>query len=594
MPVLRPSVRTARRLLSAAVLVLVALGLALAAPAAGSTARKPAAPPVPPVVQEDGDHAIREGELPAGPVGRPGGRVATGVAQGAGANGQQPRSAVAGGGGSRAAAPQAATGTQTLVLYDTTGEWGWLGESYATMSANLASQFGAWTAKPVSSYTAGEINQYTATIYVGSTYDEPLPTAFLDDVATASRPVIWLHHNIWQLTARRPDFQTAYGWMWAGYDLSAVDGVTYKGTRLTRDTRNAAGIMNYTAPLGEQVQVLATAHRTDGTSFPWAIRSRNLTYVGEIPFAYFSEGDRMTAFSDLLFDALDPGRPERHRALVRLEDVGPDSDPVELRAAADYLASRGVPFSFGVSPRYRDPRGFYSGGRAQDIPLNRRAQVVDAIRYLQSKGGVMLEHGWTHQYSNVVNPYSGVSGDDTEFYRVVENPDHTLSWVGPVPEDSPAWIRGRINSAARDFRNAGLTVPTIFEFPHYTGSATAYREVARFFATRYERTLYFAGTLHRGTVDHSRMAGQFFPYVVRDVYGTKVLPENLGNIEPVDWFQYPQRLPADIVRDAQRNLVVRDGFASFYFHPFFDLQYLRETVEGIQAAGYTFVSPTSL
>jgi uncharacterized protein YdaL len=95
-------------------------------------------------------------------------------------------------------------------------------------------------------------------------------------------------------------------------------------------------------------------------------------------------------------------------------------------------------------------------------------------------------------------------------------------------------------------------------------------------------------------VDHSRMVGQLFPFVVRDVYGTKVLPENIGNVEPEDWFQYKARLPEQIIADARRNLAVRDGFASFYFHPFFDIAYLKQTVEGIQAAGYTFVTPTSL
>ena len=38
--------------------------------------------------------------------------------------------------------------TDTLVLYDTTGNWGWLGELYGIMAANLASHFGAWTALP--------------------------------------------------------------------------------------------------------------------------------------------------------------------------------------------------------------------------------------------------------------------------------------------------------------------------------------------------------------------------------------------------------------------------------------------------------------
>src|SRR6266700_755747 len=92
----------------------------------------------------------------------------------------------------------------TLVLYDTSGEWGWLGEMYATMVANLVSHFGSWTAKPVASYTAGEINNFTATVYIGSTYDEPLPAVFLSDVLATTKPVIWIYDNIWQLVASSP------------------------------------------------------------------------------------------------------------------------------------------------------------------------------------------------------------------------------------------------------------------------------------------------------------------------------------------------------------------------------------------------------
>jgi uncharacterized protein YdaL len=567
----------------------IAMGVLLAPVASAAPRAKPAKPARPPVLhaQDLAGGGTHRSVVPGGAVGQA--LPADEAARAAAASG----AAVTTAGARLANSLAAAASARTLVLYDTTGPWGWLGELYATMTANLASQFGTWTAKPVSAYAAGDVNQYTATVYVGSTYDEPLPTAFLDDVVTTSRPVIWMYDNIWQLTARHPTFQTTYDWMWSGFDLSAVDTVVYKGRELSRDPANQGGVMGYAA-VGAGVQVLANARRADGTTFPWALRSRNLTYIGEVPFVYFNEGDRMMAFADLLFDALDPVRPERHRALVRLEDISADSDPAELRAAADYLSSKGVPFSFGVSPRYRDPLGFYNNGRAQTIRLDQQRTVVDAIRYLQSKGGVMLEHGWTHQYSDVANPYDGVTGDDTEFYRVVENADHTLTWVGPVAEDSPAWNRSRIDGAAGDFRRAGLATPTIFEYPHYTGSATSYREVAKVFGARYERSLYFRGVLTGGTVDHTRMVGQLFPYVVRDVYGTKVLPENVGNVEPEDWFQYKKRLPEQIVADARRNLVVRDGFASFYFHPFFNIGYLKQTVEGIQAAGYTFVSPTSL
>ena len=140
----------------------------------------------------------------------------------------------------------------TLVLYDTTGQWGWLGELYAIMSANLASHFGSWTAMPVASYQTGQLKQYTAAIYVGSTYDEPLPTAFLDDVYGTTTPVIWAYDNIWQLTARYPNFSSVYGWNWSGFDFSSVAEVDYPLPPSTRATQklkryaaNAAGIMNY-------------------------------------------------------------------------------------------------------------------------------------------------------------------------------------------------------------------------------------------------------------------------------------------------------------------------------------------------------------
>ncbi len=502
---------------------------------------------------------------------------------------------------SRAAAvtgPGVASGATTLVLYDTTGPYGWLGELYGIMTANLVSHFGGWTAAPVTSYVAGQMSQFSAVVYVGSTYDEPLPVPFLDDVLNGTRPVVWLYDNIWQLTNRwatlNPGggFATSYGWMWSSFDTSTVAEVVYKGTSLRRYSANGAGILNYST--FDPSVVLAYAVRSDGSSFPWAVRSRNLTYVGENAFVYMLEGDRVLAFEDLLFDALAPGTAEGHRALVRFEDISPADDPASIRAAGDYLASRDVPFGFGVITEYKDPLGVYDNGVPQDIRLRRSPEIASALEYLRQRGGVMVEHGWTHQYSNVANPYNGVSGDDFEFYRVTENLDHTLNYVGPVPNDSRNFALQRVSSAAREFQAVNLPVPTIFEFPHYAASATDYRAIAERFSTRWERALYFRGLLSGGAIDHSRVAGQRFSYVVRDVYGTKVLPENLGSVEPEPFFQFPTRFPADILGDAARVRVVRDGFAAFYFHPFLDLDYLKQIVEGLQSTGWTFVSPSSL
>lgn len=492
--------------------------------------------------------------------------------------------------------------TSTLVLYDTTGPWGWLGELYAIMTANLASHFGSWTTKPVVSYTSGMLKQYNATVYIGSTYDEPVPNAFLDDVFATTTPVIWVYDNIWQLTARYPAFSSVYGWNWSSFDFSTVAQVNYPlppsarpTQQLTRYAANNAGIMNY-ASIGPGVAVLANCVRSDGSTFPWALRSAgpnggSLTYVGEIPLAYTSEGDRYLAFCDLLFDALAPATATQHRALVRLEDIDPTYDPNTLISVARWLNSQGVPFGFQIIPLYLDPLNV--NGVGSNIALQSKRALVSAIKTLQSLGGVMICHGYTHQYDSTANPYSGATGDDTEFYRITMNADHTLNFVGPVAEDLLAWAQGRFSAARQLYQNAGFPMPQFITFPSYAASAADYQTANGFFTAACERRLYPTGLLSGQPYNYGQVAGQFMPYTVKDVYGMKVLADTLGGIEPQPYFSYPARLPADIIAAAQRTLVVRDGWASFFYHTYDNISYLQQTVTGLKNLGYTFVSPTA-
>jgi uncharacterized protein YdaL len=491
------------------------------------------------------------------------------------------------------AAPGGGT-AKTLVLYDTTSEFGWLGEVYATQVANLSSHFGSWTAEPVSSYKAGELANYTALIYVGSTYDEPLSTAFLDDVTATTKPVLWVYDNLWELTARDTAFATKRGFTSGLFDTGGVSQVTYKGRSLARDNRDKSGIMNLSITDATKVTTLASAVRPDNTTFPWAVRSGNFTYVSEIPFSYVSHDDRYLAFADMLFDVLAPATTQRHRALARIEDVGPDSDPAELRAVADYLFAQKVPFTVAVYPRYRDPKGVNNAGKAEDYTLLNRPPVVSALKYMKTKGGTLLVHGYTHQFGNVANPYDGVSANDFEFYTAHVDAADSVIYDGPVAGDSTAWASGRMLSSALTFAAAGLGTPTTFEFPHYAASPADYAAANTLFGKRYERGLYFPGVLTGNKFDYTRQFGQFFPYSVRDVYGSVVIPENIGNIEPTAFNNHPARLPSDLLASADRNMVVRDGMASFFYHPYLGTDYLKQLVTGLKAQGYTFVTGDSV
>ncbi|KUN19206.1 hypothetical protein AQJ23_38380 [Streptomyces antibioticus] len=508
----------------------------------------------------------------------------------------------------------AAADPSTLVLYDTAGPYGQLGELYAMAAANLAGHFGTVTAKPVQQYTAGLVDSYTAVIYIGSTYyyccDVPdaIPAAFYQDAATTTKPVLWMGANIWNManSVGVAQFTQKYGWdptssyYEDGGSIGTVTQVTYKNQALTRKipAGQDGGVLRpnvLTGPGYPAVTRLAEGLDTsNGHTFGWAVRSSNLTYIGEIPFAYVSESDRIIALEDLLFDALAPATTERHRALLRLEDISPDSDPAELRATADYLKSQNIPYGINVIPVYKDPNGTYNNGVPQTITLAQRPQVVSALKYMLARGAVLMDHGYTHQYGNVANPYDGVTGDDFEFYRAHVDASDNVVYDGPVAEDSTVWAQGRVTSALAAFAAVGLPKPTLWTTPHYAGSATDYKAISANFSARLERSLYFSGTLSGNSAGPNVFIGQFFPYVVKDVYGTKVLPENIGNYEPDAFNNHPPRLPADLIASAKANLAVRDGFASFFYHPYYPTQPLKDTVNGIKALGYTFVSPTSL
>jgi len=101
--------------------------------------------------------------------------------------------------------------------------------------------------------------------------------------------------------------------------------------------------------------------------------------------------------------------------------------------------------------------------------------------------------------------------------------------------------------------------------------------------------------------------GQFFPYIIEsDYYGQRVLPENLGNIEydisyidPTSNVVYTWQ---DLLLNAQYARIIRDGFASFFFHPFWleqalhlpGFQDFQNVIQGITGLGFQWVDPSQL
>ncbi len=499
----------------------------------------------------------------------------------------------------KASAVDAPAKSGMLVLYDSTGKWAFLGDLYAQVEGNLASHFGSWKAEPVSNYQQGDMAGFAAVTYAGSTFDEPLPAAFLDDVLTGTTPVLWSGLNIWQLQDRAnavngdDAFSSRYGWQYGGLDPTPINAVSYKGHELTRISENANAVVTIQVTNPAKVTVLAQAKHTDGTTTPWAVRSAGLTYLSEVPFTYITDSDRYLIYTDLLFDLLAPQTPERHRAMIRIEDVSPASDPKNLRALADMLHAKHVPFSIATFPVWKDPNG-YGPGRPATLTFKDRPEVVAAIKYMQARGGTVVGHGYTHQLGWKPNPYNGRSGTDYEFMRTHLDDDGGVVYDGPRFGDSMRWATKILETSRREIAKAGLGRINIEVLPHYTASAADFRAVGKTFTAAYGRDLLFPGVLKGGPVDYSHSQVQFFPYEVNDVYGQKVIPETLDHVELKADNKTPVIGAKELAARAAAELVVRDSFASSFYHSFYPPAELAKVIDAVKAQGYTYVSPAQV
>ena len=142
------------------------------------------------------------------------------------------------------------TTANVLVLYDAppNDQYTKLGFAYSIMLRNLLGHFNTnVTLAPVSSYTAGNVENYQATFYLGSYFDNAIPPAFLADVTTTSKTVVWFKYNLWQVAWDASyGFTARYGFTFAGLrGLSTAptssnptpdffDTVTYKNQNMVK------------------------------------------------------------------------------------------------------------------------------------------------------------------------------------------------------------------------------------------------------------------------------------------------------------------------------------------------------------------------
>jgi uncharacterized protein YdaL len=444
---------------------------------------------------------------------------------------------------------------RVLILFDGPDKEGNPGRLDARYLANLLGHF--TTRREIESvevYVPGTYKRFDAVFCIIYRPKYTIPNAVLKDANEDDGTFTWIGNQVAQLdrlgTLRR------HGIAFEKFtNQIKVNQVFYKGRVLAKGDQET----NYLRILNpERAKVLAQAWGPGlpaGHKIPYIIQSGSFWVIVDSPFSYSSENDRYLALADILHDILGIQHAERHPAILRVEDLNAMSEPDELAQTIKVIHKYHIPFAFGFVPTYINPQ------ERIELRMSEKPEIVSWLKTYVNEGGTPILHGFTHQYR-------GVTTDDYEFWDDLGD--------RPIRGDSEAFVARRLEEAIKESMGMGL-YPVAWETPHYAASALDYRVMHRFFDTVFERRL--AG--------NHLDSDQYFPYPIVDLYGQFVIPENLAYV-PID---APSSKP--ILAAADAAWVVRDGYGSFFFHPFMKPEILDEIISGIKQRGYTFIDVKS-
>lgn len=445
---------------------------------------------------------------------------------------------------------------KVLILTENAKDINAAGLAEARILENLMGHFNTTVAiADIAQYQPNAIKSYDIVFYLGVQQEKNQTSLFLKDALASSKTVVWMNSGL-DGVKRSLLLKKKLGFCVNRIDTSGSFTMVKSGNNIFTRNTDALYIPEIIRKKG--VETIATACSSDRNQpEPYIIKSGKFYYVADIPFIHITDNDRYLLFSDILHDIIGEKHHEAHDALVRIEDVIPTRDPDNLRAMADILYERHVPFLIGLVPFYIDPK---EGVR---ISLSDRPEFVEALKYCVSKGGTIVLHGVTHQYK-------GESAVDYEFWDASTN--------RPIKDETPEEIEHKIETGIDECAKNGL-YPLMWETPHYTASMETYQVVSKYFGSAVERVI----------TTNNNQYGQYFPYVIKsDVYGQKIYPEDLGYLPLIDDRDSTEHYIKYIVNRAKTIRSVRDGYASFFFHSFLDPEYLKELVDGIKGLGFTF------
>jgi len=241
-------------------------------------------------------------------------------------------------------------------------------------------------------------------------------------------------------------------------------------------------------------------------------------------------------------------------ALIRLEDIYTDGQNTDdnaaaqlrLRAVADYLYQKGIPFGVAWIPRCIIP----DSGIDNDCETTWsicNCGFIYTLDYLQARGGSIGLHGYTHADKNA---QTGAGSD-----------------FGSAQNTTSDACQAEMNRA----KNAAvaLKIPyTFFEFPHYAATPTQFKVAEQNFKIIYQK---YAG----------KECQKSLCTINQTLYvGT-----------PIDYLNNRYELDTFISRI--KNVLQNNGLGSFFYHPHIENDWiqLQKSPDGYPSYSYAPGSP---
>jgi uncharacterized protein YdaL len=472
-----------------------------------------------------------------------------------------------------------------------------VGERSAVMVRNLLGHFREVDVfmAPVSRYAQSDLEGCDRAIYMGTYFDAKMPEAFVADAARYRRPFLWMNYNIWKLEQRLGASAFKANWGFSYRRIDADDPpprgqlpdfyrtFTYKAATFRKVANldaqgNFIGHPEIVIVQNQGAQILSEGiHSATQAKTPYVLRKGDFFYIADNPVSVIDERDRYLILADVLFDflKLEP-RSEKRHAVARIEDVHPGYDLQLLNMTIEVFKRRKLPFAITLIPRFVGP-----GSKGLDAVQD--AKFLALIRYAVENGASILVHGYEHQLTMDLGCGVSFTGEGYEFWDVCKN--------APLPFDSIDFVQHRLDKAKRILHDGQLAYAG-WVTPHYAASPLAFRVIHSNFGRLLQRMQY---VLDGRAPTTANTVDQFFPYpIANDYYGLYVWPENLGYVPLPRHGGKPQHVD-DMLEMARLNKVVRDAWASFFWHPplirtEIGIASLEKLVDGIRAEGYEFIS----